>query len=336
MVVTDGPRRGVAAPSSTARRVELARVLRHRVAQALGVVIAVSTVSFLIVQSLPGDIAYRIAAGRYGYDQVTSAGADLVREELGLDRPVWQQLLTWWGDLARFDLGESLVTGRPVTEELGFYLGATLLLVGAALVGALVLGGALGVLAGSRPGGIVDRGTTVWVAVTRAVPPFLLGLLLIVVVSVQMGVLPASGHGQRGTLVLPAATLALSLSGLFARVTRDTVAQIQASEYVAFAATKGLGRTVLLRRHVARNAGVTLLAYLGVQALVLVEGVLVVELVFAWPGLGHALVHAVFWRDIPTLQAATLVLGLLVVVINTIVDLGVLVLDPRPRHRVAA
>lgn len=295
-------------------------------------IVVVSTVSFALLQSLPGDVAYRVAAGRYGYDLVSTGSADLLRSELGLDRPVWQQLLSWWGDLARLDLGTSLVTSRPVTDELALYLSATLLLVGVGLAGAVLIGVTLGAAAGARPGGVVDRLTTVWVAVTRSVPPFLLGLLLILLVSVRLGVLPAAGHGERGTLVLPATTLALALSGIVARVTRDTVAQLDASSFVAFARTRGLPRAVVLRRHVARNAGVTLLAYVGVQALILVEGVLVVELVFTWPGLGHALVHAVFWRDIPVLQGATLALGLLVVLINTAVDLASLALDPRPRR----
>jgi peptide/nickel transport system permease protein len=134
-------------------------------------------------------------------------------------------------------------------------------------------------------------------------------------------------------VVLPAATLAVGLSGLFARVTRDTVAQIQQADFVRFAETKGLSRRVVFLRHVVRNTSVTVVAYLGVQALLIVEGVVVVESLFAWPGLGHALVHAIFWRDIPVLQASVLALAVLVVAINTLVDLAALALDPRPRTR---
>ena len=133
--------------------------------------------------------------------------------------------------------------------------------------------------------------------------------------------------------MLPAVTLAVGLSGLFARVTRDAVVQIRQSDYVRFAATKGLGERLVFLRHVLRNAGVTLIAYIGVQMLILIEGVVVVESLFAWPGLGHALVHAIFWRDIPMIQATALALALLVVVLNTVVDLGALALDPRPRGR---
>ncbi|MFA9432321.1 ABC transporter permease [Egicoccus sp. AB-alg2] len=309
------------------------RIVRRRLVQAVSVVAFVATLSFVIVQTLPGDIAFRIAAGRYGYDQVTAATADALRAELGLDQPVWRQLLQWWGDVLRLDLGSSLVTARPVTDELSLYLGATLQLTAVALALAFVVGAGLGAAAQLRSGGLLDRATTLWIALSRAMPPFLLGLLLIIVFSVQLGWLPATGHGQVRNVVLPAATLAVGLSGLFARVTRDTVAQLQDAAFVAFARTKGLSDGTVLSRHVARNAGVTLVAYLGAQALVLIEGVLVVELVFAWPGLGHALVHAVFWRDIPMIQGTTMALGLVVVAINLVVDLAALALDPRPRTR---
>lgn len=298
-------------------------------------VLLVSTACFAIVQSLPGDIAFRIAAGRYGYDQVTAASADTVRAELGLERPAWQQLLDWLGNLMTLDLGTSLVTGASIGGELGLYLSSSLQLAAAALALALAAGATVGALAAARPGGILDRITILWVSAARALPPFLLGLVLILLFSVHLGVLPAAGHGDASNIVLPAATLAVGLSGLFARVTRDTVVQIRESEYVRFAATKGLGERLVFLRHVLRNTGVTLIAYLGVQMLILIEGVVVVESLFAWPGLGHALVHAIFWRDIPMIQATALALALLVVVLNTVVDLGSLALDPRPRSREA-
>ena len=309
----------------------LAGLLGRRLLQAFGVAALVSTACFAVVQSLPGDIAYRIAAGRYGYDQVDAAAASAVRDELGLERPAWQQLLSWWGDLLRLDLGMSLVTSTSVGHELAFHLRNSVVLAGVALVVSVVLGATVGALAARRPGGLLDRLTTVWVTLARSLPPFLLGLVLVLVLSVHLGVLPAAGHGGAGSVVLPALTLAAGLSGLFARIARDTVAQVLTSEYVRFARTKGLSEASVLLRHVARNSGVTLVAYVGVQALVLLEGVVVVESLFAWPGLGHALVHAVFWRDIPALQATALALALLVVAINTVVDLCSVALDPRPR-----
>lgn len=309
----------------------IGRVVARRAAQAVGVALLVSTLCFLIVLQLPGDAAYRIAAGRYGYDLVDQGTADSVRAELGLDRPAWQQLASWLGDLVQLDFGTSLVTSRPVVEEVGFYLLGTLQLAAVALVIAVVIGGGFGVVAARRPGGWFDRVTTTWVAGVRAVPPFLLGLLLVVVLSAQLGLLPAVGHGDAASIVLPALTLGAGLSGLVARVTRDAVVEVRQSEYVRFAQTKGLAERWVLLRHVVRNAAVVLVPYLGVQAVILIEGVVVVESLFAWQGLGHAMVHAVFWRDVPVLQATALVLALLVVAVNTAVDLAVLWLDPRPR-----
>lgn len=292
----------------------------------------VSVLCFLVVRRLPGDAAYRIAAGRYGYDLVDQAAASAVRDELGLDRPAWQQLGSWLLDLVQLDLGRSLVTSRPVGEEVGLYLVGTLQLAAAALAFAVVLGAGAGILAARRPGGLWDRLTTTWVASVRAVPPFLLGLLLVVVLSAQLGLLPAVGHGSASSIVLPALTLGIGLSGLVARITRDAVVEVRASEQVQFAQTKGLAERWILLRHVLRNAAVVVVPYLGVQAVILIEGVVVVESLFAWQGLGHALVHAVFWRDVPVLQATALVLALLIVAINTVVDLVVLWLDPRPRR----
>jgi peptide/nickel transport system permease protein len=308
-------------------------VLLRRGAQAVSVALVVSAACFAIVHSLPGDLALRIAAGRYGYDQVSAAAAEGVRKELGLEEPAWRQLLSWFGDVARLDLGTSLVTRADVMAELSTHLWGTLQLAGASLGLALLLGLPLGAVAAAKPDGALDRLMELWVSGARALPPFLLGLVLVLVFSVHLGVLPAAGHGGTSSVVLPAATLAVGLSGLFARVTRDTVAQIQQADFVRFAETKGLSRRVVFLRHVVRNTSVTVVAYLGVQALLIVEGVVVVESLFAWPGLGHALVHAIFWRDIPVLQASVLALAVLVVAINTLVDLASLALDPRPRTR---
>lgn len=319
--------------SSTAGPARIARVLAGRSLQAAGVAVLVSGLCFLVVQRLPGDIAYRIAAGRYGYDLVDEQAAAGVRAELGLDRPAWQQLLTWIGDLVQLDFGRSLVTHQPVLSEVGYFLTGTMQLAAVALLLAVAIGALLGTAAALKPGGVVDRLTDLWVAVVRALPAFLLGLLLIIVLSVHLRLLPSAGHGGSSTIVLPALTLALGLSGLFARVTRDAVVEIRRSEHVLFARTKGLTARLVMLRHVARNAAAVLVPYIGVQAVVLIEGVVVVEALFSWQGLGHALVHAVFWRDIPVLQATALVLALLVVAINTLVDLAVVWLDPRPRRQ---
>lgn len=317
------------------RQHEWLGVLVRRGAQALLVALLVATACFFVVRRLPGDAAYRIAAGRYGYDLVDTEAADAVRAELGLDEPAVHQLGQWLLDLLQLDLGRSMVTSQPVTHEVGYYLAGTLQLAAAALAVAVLIGVPAGIAASRRPGGFVDRLTTAWVAGVRALPPFLMGLALVIVFSAQLELLPAVGHGSARALVLPACTLGLGLSGLITRVTRDTVVEVRRSEHVQFAHTKGLSERWVVLRHVVRNAAVVLVPYLGVQAVFLIEGVVVVESLFSWQGLGHAMVHAVFWRDVPVIQATALALALLIIAINTVVDLIGLRLDPRPRHRKA-
>lgn len=305
------------------------RPLLQRSVQALGLALFVGTVCFLMARVLPGDLATRIAAGRYGYDLVSNAAADAVRAELGLDRPAWLGLLHWWGELARLDLGRSLVTGAPVWQEIAHQMGATLQLSAAALALAVLIGLPLGIRAGLHPGGAFDRATLALAVVLRGMPPFLLAVLLMLLVAVQLGMLPVAGHGSEGALWLPALTLALGLAAGLARVARATVREVLASPAHEFARTKGLSDRQALLRQGLRHAALPLLAWLGVQAVFLAEGAVVVETLFAWPGIGHALVHAVFGRDVPMIQGTALCMGGLFVTFNLLVDWAGLALDPR-------
>ena len=222
-------------------------LLARRTAQAAGVAVLVTLACFLAVRALPGDIAYRIAAGRYGYDRVDAASADAVRRALGLDESAAAQFGSWLGDLLRLDLGQSLVTGAQVSAEVGHALSGSVRLAAVALLLALAAGVALGVASAARPTGPLDRLTDALVAFGRSIPPFLLGLGLIVVFSVQLGVLPAAGHGTSSSILLPAATLAAGLAGPFAAITRDAVREVRGSAHVRFARTRGLTTAELLR-----------------------------------------------------------------------------------------
>jgi ABC-type dipeptide/oligopeptide/nickel transport system permease component len=311
----------------------LTRVLAARALQALLVALLVAVVSFALVQFLPGDMAYRIAAGRYGDDLVSSAAAEAVRAELGLDRPALMRLAQWCADLLRLDLGVSLVTGDRIVDELAVQLGHTLGLSVAALLVSLLIGPPLGVLAGLRAGGIADRAGLVFAAALRALPPFVIGLALMVVFAVWLEWLPAAGVGGVAEYVLPTLTLAVTLAALSSRVARDSVVAVARAPYFAFARVKGLSEPQRVRRHALRNAAIPVVTYVGLQLVYLVEGVVVVESLFAWPGIGHALVHAVIARDVPMLQGTALAMGLLFVALNTVVDLICLALDPRQAAR---
>ncbi|MBS7789501.1 ABC transporter permease [Roseococcus sp. SDR] len=309
----------------------VARALLRRAVQAALVVILVSALCFTLVRILPGDQALRIAEGRYGYDRVTAAAADAVRAELGLDRPAIEQFAAWVGRLARGDLGASLVTGERVVAEVAYQLGHSLMLALAALAIALVIGPILGLFAGLRPGGVVDQAGMVGAAALRAMPVFALGIGLMLVFGVALGWLPVAGFHEAENIILPALALGLGLAAASARVARDATVAVTSAPFFRFALLRGLTRAQAVWQHVPRNAAVPVLAYLGVQLALLVEGVVVVESLFGWPGIGHALSHAIAARDVPMLQGTALSLGLIFVALNAATDLAMIALDPRRR-----
>lgn len=310
----------------------MTRAIFGRLVQASLVALMVGLLTFLMTRSLPGDMAYRIAAGRYGYDIVDSAAAAKVAAELNIDQPALVALGHWMFDLVRFDFGTSLISGLPVIEEITSQLGHTLKLAFAAIVLSLLIGPPLGILAGLRPGGVLDRGLVVLSTGVRALPQFVVGLGLIIIFSLTFKLVPAAGHDHGAHLFLPALTLALGLAAVSNRVARDAMRSVSETSFYAFGRTKGLGEWQVFRRHGLRNVAVPIITYLGVQFVYLIEGVVVVETLFAWPGIGHALVHAIFGRDVPMIQGAALIMGLMFVALNALVDALSHVIDPRERR----
>ena len=305
--------------------------LAGRTAQAVLVAVVVGVISFAMMQALSGDAAYRIAAGRYGYDMMDAASADIVRAELGLDQPITLQLWTWMTSLAQFNLGNSVITGMPVAEELQSLLRHSLLLASAGVLVSLLIAIPTGIIAGLKPGGIFDRITLFVSIVLRAIPAFALGVLLILFLAVHHKLLPVAGFQSPKHLILPALTLGLGLAAVSSRIVRDAVSEAMEAEWQMFSRTKGLSAQLTLWRHVLRNAALPVVVYAGVQLAYVIEGVVIVEAVFSWPGIGHALVHAIFGRDVPMVQGTALVLGLLYVLLNLFIDLLCQVIDPRQR-----
>jgi len=306
-------------------------VILARGLQALIVALVVGIFSFVMMKALPGDAAYRIAAGRYGYDMMDAASAEIVRAELGLDQPWLVQLADWISTLARFDLGNSLVYGTPVIDNITVQLGYSLLLAAGAVLTSLLIALPVGIAAGLRPGGLMDRASLGLSVLLRAIPFFALGILLILVFAIRLDLLPVAGFRGFKYLVLPSLTLGLGLAAVSNRVVRDAVADAMSAEWRIFARTKGLSARFTMFRHVLRNAALPVVAYVGVQLALLIEGVVIVETVFAWPGIGHALVHAIFSRDIAMVQGTALTLGLLYVALNLSIDLACRGIDPRTR-----
>lgn len=311
----------------------MAAILGRRALQALLVALLVGSACAFMVRLLPGDIAFQIAGGRYGPDMTTAEAAVAVRAELGVDRPAWQAWAAWLSALARLDLGRSYSIGRPVLELVATQLGQTIALSVAALTLSMLVGPPLGLLAGLRPGGRLDRLTLAGSVVLRAIPPFVIGIVLVTVFAVHLQWLPAAGHTDRGAILLPAITLAIGLAAVSSRVTRTATVDVARSDFFRFSLTKGLPLHRVVLAHGVRNAAVPVVTHLGMQLVFLIEGVIVVETLFAWPGIGHALSHAVSERDVPMIQGTVLAMALFFITLNAVVDLVVIAIDPRLRRR---
>ncbi|OOH89851.1 ABC transporter permease [Pasteurellaceae bacterium 15-036681] len=310
------------------------KIISRRLFQIFLVIWSVGTLTFILTRQLSGDMAYRIAASRYGYDQLNSAAAELVRSELGLEQPWWHSYGSWFVDLIQFNLGKSLVTGDPVWHEIQHQFGHTLSLAVVALMMALIIGPTIGILAARKPNGLFDRFTLVFSSLFRSVPAFIIAIGLITLFSVNLKWLPAGGYGTWLHFVLPALTLALGLSAVSVRVTRQAMVQVMESDYYQFAKLKGLSDWQVFVRHGLRNIAIPVIAYHSVQLVYLIEGVVIVESLFAWPGSGHALVHAIIARDVPMIQGTALVMGGLFVILNMFADLLSAWIDPRIRDGV--
>ncbi|MEI8592630.1 ABC transporter permease [Photobacterium sp. Hal280] len=307
------------------------KILFSRLCQALFVAWSVGTLTFVLMRLIPGDIAYRIAAGRYGYDYVDAEAAQAVQTELGLDRSGIELYFNWLWDLLHFNLGNSLVSGEPVIQALSHQLGHSLLLAAAATALSLLIAIPVGLYCGRRVNQWSDHAALFSAIIIKAQPVFLIGLLLVLVFALHFNLFPVAGFGGPEYLVLPALALALSMAAMSSRMIRNATHQVLNAPYFQFARLKGLSHEQAFTRHGQLNIALPVMAFVGIQAVSLVEGIVMIESLFSWPGIGHALSHAIFRRDIPVIQGAALLMGLLFVAINTLVDISQYLLDPRQR-----
>lgn len=307
----------------------LGRRLSRLLLQAVFVLLAVGTLCFVMAELLPGDAAYRIAAGRYGYDVVNTEIAEAVRAELGLDRSALARWAEWLGQVAQGNLGQSMVLGEPVLHLVTYQLGQTVWLSLVAWLMALALGLSLGLWTALHPNGWARQAVDSLNTVLRASPSFLLGVVLTTLLAVELGWFPVAGHEDADHVFLPALTLALALCPGFTQVVRDAALRLLGSDAFEFAQVKGLPLRAALWRHALPQILLATLAYAGVQLVLLIEGMVVVETLFAWPGIGHALVHAVIARDVPMIQGTALTMALLFVLLSGAIDLLLHTLDPR-------
>jgi peptide/nickel transport system permease protein len=296
--------------------------------QLLAGIFVVSTLCFFMLDALPGDAAFRIAASRYGYDVVSIDSAQRVAIELDLNRPTLQRLLSWWGQVVTGNFGKSLVSNASVLIEISDALFHTLALAFSAFFVSVFTASFIGTFTASNPFGVIDRLSELVAVVFRAIPPFITGIIVIIVFSVNLGFFPAAGSNDANSLVLPTLTLSIGLTALLSRVIRTSLLKVMQSEYFEFARLKGLSNHIAFFRHGLKNASVPVLGFIGVQLALLIEGVVLIETLFSWPGLGHEIVHAVYARDVPMLQAACMMLVALFVVLNLAIEILCVRLDP--------
>jgi len=290
---------------------------------------------FLLLRLTPGDPAAVIAG-----DIATTEQIEQIRAGLGLDKPIPVQFGIWFGKVLRGDLGESFFFKMSVAQLIAQRLEPTLALALCTIVLAVLTAVPLGVLAAWRHGRWLDRALMGFSTLGFSIPVFVLGYLLIWLVSLELGWLPVQGYRRLAEgfgpfirhLILPSVTLAVIYIALIARVTRAAVVEALTEDFVRTARAKGLTERRVLIRHALANAAVPIVTVIGIGLALLLGGVVVTESVFSIPGLGRLTVDAVLARDFPTIQAVILLFSVAYVLVNLLIDLSYLVLDPRIRY----
>ncbi|MGO6899119.1 ABC transporter permease [Rhizobium ruizarguesonis] len=315
-------------------------LLRRRAISSIPVLLIVVIFTFFLLESASGDAVDAYLGSIGGGD---AALRQSLRQSYGLDQSMFARLWLYLSSLARFDLGWSVAFGRPVGALIAERLPNTMLLMGSATALSFGLGSALGILAGARPGSLRDRLLSIGSLIVYAIPSFWLGLVLSIAFSVKLRWFPIAGvetiaSGNTGFsraldiadhLVLPVGALALIYLALFLRVMRSGMAEAWKLDFVLFARAKGLSRSRIVLRHVARNALLPLVTMLGLQSAAMLGGSVVIESVFAIPGFGRLAQEAVNGRDAPLIMGIVVTIAVLVISVNFLVDLVYAALDPR-------
>jgi len=296
-----------------------------------------SVIVFASIHMLPGDPVLIMLGEQAGSDPSV---VHRMRTELGLDRPILEQFVSWFGGLLSGDLGKSLRTGESVMTELLVRIPRSLELIGAGLLIAVSLGLPLGIIAARERGSAIGTLAGAVAVVGFSAPVFVTGILLAILFSLWLGLLPSSGYVafsedpilHLSCLALPAFAIGFNFMGVVARMTRASLSDTLGKDYVRLARAKGLPRATAIRRHALPNALVPVIAIVGVRAGNLLGGTVIIEALFDWPGLSSMLVSAVFARDYPVIQGTLLAIFALFVLISLAIDLCQGLVDPRVRE----
>ncbi|MDZ4165852.1 MAG: nickel ABC transporter permease [Smithellaceae bacterium] len=291
------------------------------------VLLGVSLIIFTMVRVIPGDPAIILAGPHANKEQV-----DQIRAQLGLDRHPVVQYFSFLGDLVQGDLGTSTRTGLPVTREIMARLPNTVVLALTAITLASLLGVLTGIIAGVKQNSIFDHLSMMIALFGLSMPVFWLGLMLMLLFSIQLGWLPSVGADSWKHLILPAITLGANSTAIIARMTRSSMLEVIRLDYIRTARAKGLTEKLVIWRHALKNALIPVVTVIGLQTGTLLGGAVLTEIVFAWPGIGRLLVEAILSRDYPVVQGLVLLVAVIFIFINLIVDLLYSYLDPRIRY----
>ncbi len=309
--------------------------LIKRVLATIPVMLFVAIFIFLLLRLTPGDPAAMIA-GDFANDQQIAE----IRENLGLDQPLWKQFGMWLGDMLRFEMGQSFYYKKQVSELISSRIEPTFSLSFMTIVLTVLIAVPMGTLAAYKQGSWFDRIIMGFSVLGFSVPVFVIGYGLIYVFSVQLGWLPVQGYqriedgigGWAYRLILPSVALSVIFVAFIARMTRTSVLEVLGEDYIRTARSKGQTEAKVLMRHAVRNAAVPIVTVIGLAIAVLISGVVVTESVFTIPGLGLLTVEAVLNRDFPTIQAVILFFSVVYVLINLLIDVSYTFLDPRIRY----
>ena len=311
------------------------REVFRRLLATVPVMVVVAIGVFGLLHVTPGDPAVIIAG-----DYATSDDIARIRTKLGLDKPFLTQVGIWFGQIIRGDLGTSIFSGLPVTTLIGQRVEATALLTLYAMVISVLLGVPLGVIAAWKHGSLTDRVVMIFAVSGFSMPVFWLGFLLVWVFAITAGWLPVQGYipvktsfwGAMRHLTLPALTLSVIYMALIARMTRASMLGVLAEDYIRTAFAKGLAPRRVLVRHALKNASLPVVTIIGIGFALLIGGAVVTESVFAIPGLGRLTVDAIIRRDYPVIQGVILIVSGVYVLINLVIDVLYVVLDPRIKY----
>ncbi|MGB4827328.1 MAG: ABC transporter permease [Paracoccaceae bacterium] len=302
----------------------MAAYLLRRLLQSLLILLGVSFITFVLLYVLPADPVRQIA-GR----SATAATVENIRHELGLDRPFIVQYGRYLAGLVQGDLGRSYLQKSQVAELIASRLPATLLLMLGAIGCELVIGLSMGILAALRRGTMVDQALMMTSFVTVSAPQFVVSLLLLYVFAVKLGWFPIGGYGTFSHLVLPALTLGILGSGWYSRMMRSSMIEVMRADFIRTARAKGLTRARVVLGHALPNAILPVIAMIGIDIGIFMGGIVVVESVFGWPGIGQLAWQAIQRVDIPIIMGVTLVSAFAIVLGNLLADLVAPFIDPR-------